>query len=125
MTRDVFSICEDDRLAIATDVMQLGRVRHLPVVSAEDELVGILSQRDLFRDALAQSIAARQGTTPGPLHVREVMTPQVVTIGEGASLVEAARLMTERKVGCLVVLEPNRSRIAGILTESDFVRLHT
>jgi CBS domain-containing protein len=38
------------------------------------------------------------------------------------ALAAAARLMLEKKIGCLVVLE--NEKIVGVLTESDFVKLH-
>jgi CBS domain-containing protein len=53
--------------------------------------------------------------------VKEAMRSEVVTTTPDTPLREAARLMLERKIGCLVVLDD--SRLAGILTESDFVRL--
>ena len=45
----------------------------------------------------------------------------VVTIAPDAPLLEAAKIMFERKIGCLVVLDAGK--IAGILTEGDFVKL--
>jgi len=53
--------------------------------------------------------------------VKEAMKTQVITTTPDTPLVDAARLMLERKIGCLVVL--NQGKIAGILTESDFVKL--
>ena len=49
------------------------------------------------------------------------MATEVVTIRPDASLVEAARLLTERKIGCLPVVD--NGRLVGILTEGDFVAL--
>jgi CBS domain-containing protein len=49
------------------------------------------------------------------------MRTAVVTTTPDAKLADAAKVMFEKKIGCLVVLDGER--IAGILTESDFVRL--
>jgi len=49
------------------------------------------------------------------------MTTDVVTVPPETTLVDAAKLMTEKKIGCLVAVEDGK--IAGILTESDFVQL--
>jgi CBS domain-containing protein len=103
--------------------MRLGRIRHLPVLDDDGQLAGILSQRDLFRGALARALgygARAQQKLLGQLLVKEVMTNHPVTIGPDAPLADAARLMLERKIGCLVVVEDGR--VAGILTESDFVK---
>lgn len=123
MSPDVATLRENDKLSIADDVMRLGRIRHMPVVSDDDELVGIVSQRDLFRGALARALGYgehAQSKMFGMLHVKDVMSRQVSTVSPDAEIREAARLMLDRKIGCLVVTEGER--VAGILTEADFVR---
>ncbi|MCS4541688.1 MAG: CBS domain-containing protein [Euryarchaeota archaeon] len=52
--------------------------------------------------------------------VESIMIKDVVTIEPGKSLSDAARLMTERKIGSLVVIEEDKVR--GIVTESDFLK---
>jgi CBS domain-containing membrane protein len=112
-------------LTLADDIMRLGRIRHLPVVDDDDQLlIGIVSQRDLFRDALAQALGYgrhAQRKILDTLAVKDVMATDVVTTSPDTSLVEAARLLTERKIGCLPVVE--NERLVGILTEGDFVAL--
>ena len=126
MSAEVTTLRRNDALSIADDVMHLGRIRHLPVVDDDGLLVGIVSQRDLFRGALARSLgygAHAQQKLLGQLLVKEVMTNDPVTIGPDAPLAEAAHLMLKRKIGCLVVVQDGR--LVGILTESDFVRRFT
>jgi CBS domain-containing membrane protein len=125
MTADATTLKRNDKLTLADDIMRLGRIRHLPVVDDDGQLlVGIVSQRDLFRDALAQALGYgrhAQRQILDTLSVKEVMTSDVVTTSPDTSLVEAARLLTERKIGCLPVVE--NGRLVGILTEGDFVAL--
>ena len=114
----------NDQLTIADDVMGAARIRHLPVLDEDGKLCGILSQRDMFRGALAAALGygtAAQRKMLAMLVVKEVMTTDVVTIRPDASLAEAAKLMLERRVGCLPVVEGGG--LVGILTESDFVAL--
>jgi CBS domain-containing protein len=123
MSSEVTTLRRNDSLTIADQVMHLGRIRHMPVLDDEGQVVGIVSQRDLFRGALARALgygAHAQQKLLGQLVVKEVMTNDPVTIGPDAPLAEAARLMLERKIGCLVVVE--EGRLVGILTESDFVK---
>jgi CBS domain-containing protein len=54
------------------------------------------------------------------MHVRDGMTGVVVTIGPGHSLADAARAMTERRVGAAVVVDPDQPG-PGILTERDIL----
>ena len=126
MTKEVTTLKRNDQLSIANDVMQLGRIRHMPVVDDEDEelLVGVISQRDLFRGSLARALG--YGTTQQQrliemLLVKEVMTTDPVTTTPDTPLSAAAHLMFERKFGCLPVVDGGR--LVGIITEGDFVRL--
>jgi CBS domain-containing membrane protein len=125
MTADPTTLKRNDQLTLADDIMRLGRVRHLPVLDDEGQLlVGIVTQRDLFRDALAQALGYgrhAQRKILDTLSVKDVMATEVVTISPDASLAYAARLLTERKIGCLPVVE--NGRLVGILTEGDFVAL--
>lgn len=124
MTSEVVTLDVNDSLHIADDVMVLGRIRHMPVVDADGGLEGILSQRDLFKGALARALGYgehAQQKLYDILRVKDVMTVEVMTVPPDAPLVEAARMMTDRKIGCVVVVE--KGRVAGILTETDIVRL--
>jgi CBS domain-containing membrane protein len=124
MTKEVVTLDANDTLSVADDVMGLARIRHMPVIGGDDSVVGLISQRDLFRGALARALGygefARQKLY-GMLKVKDVMTNDVMTIEPKATLADAAKIMTERKIGCLVVLDGDR--MVGILTEGDFVRL--
>jgi CBS domain-containing protein len=124
MSRDVATVRRNDQLLIADDLMQLGRIRHTPVLDDDgQQVVGVLSQRDLFRGALARALgygAHAQQKMLGMLLVKDVMTNDPVTTTPDTPIADAARLMLERKIGCLPVVEGGK--LIGILTESDFVR---
>jgi len=124
MTTNVATLERNDKLLVADDVMRLGRIRHLPVVDSEGELAGIVSQRDLFHSGLLRALGygshAKHQALEG-LVLKEAMKTDVVTVTPDAPLTEAATIMLERKIGCLVVVEGKK--IVGILTESDFVKL--
>jgi CBS domain-containing membrane protein len=124
MTSKVVTLGHNEGLTTVDDVMRLGRIRHLPVVDDDGALAGIVSQRDLFHSGLLRALGygqhARQKALESML-VKEAMHTEVVTISPDTPLSEAAKLMIERKIGCLVVMEGDK--IAGILTEGDFVRL--
>jgi len=124
MTRDVVTLHMNDVLSTADDVMRLGRIRHLLVVDDGGGLVGIVSQRDLFHSGLLKALGygthAKQRALE-TLAVKEAMHTELLTTTPDAALRDAARVMTQKKVGCLPVLE--NGTLVGILTEGDFTLL--
>ena len=52
--------------------------------------------------------------------VGETMSTQLVTMAQGSSLAEAASVMSQRRVGSVLIMDGER--LAGILTERDIVR---
>lgn len=114
MTRDLVTVRESDDLALAESLLKLGGIRHLPVVRG-GKLVGLLTQRDVLRSGHWGKPAARE------LPVSQVMTREPTAVRPGTGLAHAARLMLERKYGCLPVCEDDGT-LVGIVTEADFVR---
>jgi len=125
MSAKVTTLGREDSMEIADGVMSMGRIRHLPVLDGS-EVVGIVSQRDLFRSALGTALAfgiRRPQELMRTLDVGDVMSAPAVTIGPDAPVQEAARTMADKKIGCLPVVE--EGRLVGILTETDILRYAT
>jgi CBS domain-containing protein len=125
MTTEAATLNRNDQLSVADDVMTLGRVRHLPVLDDDGELVGIVSRRDLLHGALASMLgygAKGRHTLLNTILVKEVMTSDPMVVSPDTPLGEAAQIMSVKKIGCLPVIEGNA--LVGILTEGDFVALH-
>lgn len=124
MTSDVVTLEQNTKLAVADDVMRLGRIRHILVVNEDKDLVGVVSQRDLFHGGLLKALGygthAKQQAL-STLLVKEAMKSNPLTTTPDTPLKEAAKLMIEKKIGCLPVLE--KDKLVGVLTEGDFVAL--
>jgi CBS domain-containing protein len=108
MTPHPITLEPQQALDDAERIMRSERIRHLPVVSAEGAIVGLLTQRDLLR--------AR--SSPGA-RLADAMTKAVRTIGPDTPALAAAQLMLDQKFGCLPVVEGDR--LVGIVTEADFL----
>jgi len=120
MSRRVVSIRPDARLSEAAALMRARKIRHLPVVERGGRPVGIVTARDLRQALFAPAVQDGLQNLRGVLDtlvVRDVMTRGVVSVRAATSIREAARLMHERRVGALPVVE--RDRLVGMLTESD------
>ena len=122
MSAEVTTLGRNDTLLLAKDIMNLGRIRHFPVVE-DDELVGVVSQRDLYRASLGTVMQYGEKAQRAFLEsvaVKEIMVDPI-SIGPDATVGDAARLMIEHKIGCLPVLEDNR--LVGIVTETDMLQV--
>ena len=122
MSHPVRTLDRNDMLSIADTVMRNERIRHLPVLDEAGALVGIVSQRDLFLNALVRALG--HGTLARDrsfrtIVVKEVMIDDVVTTTSETPITAAAQVMVDRKIGCLPVVEGRA--VVGILSESDIV----
>lgn len=124
MTREVRSVHRNDSLARATTLMEEGGFRHLLVLDDANEVVGVMSQRDIVFGPLAWSMGQGRHGYEAALErtvVKDVIHEDPRTIDSGSSLAAAAREMLEGRVGCLPVVDGDV--LVGILTESDFLGL--
>jgi CBS domain-containing membrane protein len=123
MTEKVHTLTPKDDLASLYDLMDSLRVRHVPIVDSEGEIVGLVTDRDLSRSALGAVADLPLSVERDILRrrrVRDIMATEPDVIEADARLKEAAGMLLENKVGCLPVVEG--LRLVGILTEADFVR---
>lgn len=116
MTRNVEVVHPDDTLQEAAEKMKELDIGPLPVCD-DGKLVGILTDRDIAVRAVAE------GQDPWTDKVRDVMTPEVVSCCADQDVADAVRLMKEKQIRRLVVLD-NEKRLVGILSLGD-VALHT
>ena len=122
MQREVVTLRASDNLGLAEDIMQLGRIRHLPVLSA-GVVVGIVSQRDLYRAAVSsmlqlQPSAEREWLASVP--VRAVMSANVITAAPDDTVHTAVELMLRHRIGCLPIVE--HGKLVGLVSETDCLR---
>jgi CBS domain-containing protein len=122
MATKVFTVRFDKKLIAVREIMNWGHLRHVPVVNASGEVVGIISHRDLLHAALSSVAAAPEieraqflSTVP----IVQVMKTTVQTIGPDEPVQQAARLMRQAKIGCLPVKE--HGRLVGIISEYDLL----
>jgi CBS domain-containing protein len=121
MVKEVATLDINDELSLANDIMRLGRIRHLPVVDGA-RLVGIVSERDLFRSSLAQALGYGGQASRDlmkTLRIKDIMVPGVATTSPEANLCDAVKIMMNKKIGCLPVVEDDR--LVGLITETDIM----
>jgi len=122
MKTQLVTLNADSKLGFAEDIMYLGRIRHLPVVRG-DCLVGILTQRDLYKASLTSMLTNWKENKEflDSIQVSEVMTKNVATISPDATVEDAAQIMIDKKVGCLPVVK-DKNKLVGLITETDVLQ---
>ncbi|MEW6200746.1 MAG: CBS domain-containing protein [bacterium] len=122
MTNNIVVIERDKPVSEAKRLLDENHFRHLPVVD-DGKVVGIVSDRDINRTlAIAESVRTVCGVeTDKDMKIEDIMTGDFLSIGGDESLRNAAKIMAERKIGCLPVVEDDR--LVGIITETDIMRV--
>ena len=113
MSLTPITIRDDTSYWKAFEIMQEKDLHHIPVFNENEEVVGILTRRDL-------KIAAMH-FGESPVDVSEVMHSPVVTITPDQPLADAAKQMIDHRFGGLPVLDAS-GQLVGILTETDLLR---
>jgi acetoin utilization protein AcuB len=121
MTPNPIRIRPDSDYLAAIAIMRAGRLRRLPVVDENGAILGIVTMGDLRAVQPPQTPKSQAIQRDGVLvRVREIMSSPVVTIPSEYPLEEAARVMLENRIDCLLVTSGDD--LAGIITETDIFR---
>ncbi len=111
MNKNVVTCHPSEKLSVIINKFELFHIAGMPVADKGD-LVGIITQTDVLK-------ALKEGSIQDAI-VRDVMTGGVVTMSPTDSAVYAARLMVEKKINRIPVVE--NGKLIGIVTRGDLIR---
>ncbi|HUM00651.1 MAG TPA: CBS and ACT domain-containing protein [Thermoanaerobaculia bacterium] len=114
MRSPAVTVSADTTLETAYRTMREKGIRHLPVLEG-GQLVGVITDRDL---RLATSVLSPTPFSAGS-RVSGVMRTRPLTADPSDPIEDAARIMREKKIGCLPVLDG--ARLIGIVTGLDLL----
>ncbi len=125
MSKNVISIGPEAGILEARDIMAEHHIRHLPVVDADNKLLGVITDRDV-RSAMPSIFVdscniEEEKEKLSKLKVKEVMTKEVVTISPLYTLQDAILLMQKTQVGAFPVVDEDR-KLKGIISIRDLMR---
>lgn len=113
MIKDVKTARLTDSVKDAAQKMKKDDVGALIVVGGSGEALGIVTERDIVIDIVAD------GTDPETVKVEDIMTKELITIGPDVDLEEAADIMTEHDIKRLPVIY--QGKLVGIVSASDLI----
>ena len=119
MKAPVITVKAQDNAIDLCDLARKHQISHFPVVE-NDKLVGIVTDRTI-REATTSpriyQLLLDLLATVDRVRIEEIINPNVITAPPDMPLPEAAKLMLERKIGCLPVVKDGK--LIGIVTTSD------
>jgi CBS domain-containing protein len=135
MTKDVVTVGPEATVSEIAGLLVRHRISAVPVVSADNQVMGIVSQTDLghrsetgtekkrkwWLEAFADpSTRAREFIKSHALRARDVMTRYLVSVSPQASLAEVADLLDSHRIRQVPVMEGGK--LVGMISRADLVR---
>ena len=113
MSMRVVSVDDSDSVYNAADIIVKNNIGCV-VVTRYGDIVGIVTKGDILRNALLKS------RDPVETKIKDVMTKSPILVDASESLEQAAKLMTEKNVTKLPVLD--EGILVGVISASDIIR---
>ncbi len=125
MTQEVITISPDSTFSEAMDLIRKKGIRRLPVVK-DGKVVGIVTEKDLLSASPSQATTLdvwELTSLLNKLKIKQIMRKEVIHVHPNTPIEDAAKIMADKKIGSLIVLE--EEKLVGIITESDIFKVFT
>lgn len=123
MSKSPVYVAADTSVTEARAIMAREKINKLPVLDKNSNLVGIITKNDLAKAGPSAATTLdiyEMGYLLSKLKVEKVMTKKPVTVSPDEVIEEAARIMADKEIGCLPVVQDGI--LVGIITESDIFK---
>ena len=110
----VITVSVEAVLSVAASLMDVNRIGAVVVIDAQDDIVGVLSERDLVRHM------ARSGAAAPDLKVSYAMTRSIITASGQDDIDACLAQMTDRRIRHLPIVDDGR--LVGIISIGDLVK---
>jgi CBS domain-containing protein len=126
MIKPVKVVRESDDFHVVKDKLETFDIRHLPVVDEDGILVGLMTQRHLFKIHSPRKLESGDWyydkEALDNFILKNVMIKEPFTLGPNSTLEEAMQTMSQFKYGCVIVVDESR-RPCGIVTRNDILKV--
>lgn len=124
MTKKVQVTTEDASLASLRSLFVDAKFQHVPVVNSMQQPIGIVSVKDYFKTLNAVMDNASANTIDLYMKsrkVKQVMSSPVFSVSQDTGILQAASILVERNISCLLVVDAQKHLI-GIVSWKDIMR---
>lgn len=121
MKTEIITLTEDQPIREAANLMMQHKVRHLPIITKDNQLIGLVSDRDI-RDATPSILSnPEEQTHVLKKPIKTIMTTNLITGHPLDFVEEIGAIFYEHHISCLPIVKDKK--LVGIITETDL--LHT
>jgi len=123
MTAPVVTLYQQTTITQAWKLFRERRFRHVPVITQDRKIYGILSDRDLLRyAAISGKVPPYDASTPeATTGIDSLIKTRVVTASEDTEIRQIARILFEQRIGVMPIVSES-GVLNGIITRSDILR---
>jgi len=124
MRTSIVTLKPTDSLNLAQDLIELGGIRHIPIVQ-DNTLVGMIAAHDMFKASFKASqkfsTEEEKETFFKSIKIGDVMTQEVISISPDAPISDAVKIFIDEHIGALPVVDQNNV-LVGLLTVIDILQ---
>lgn len=137
MSKPARTISVNDDFSVAEEIFVTHKLRHLPVVGSDNKLIGVLSQRDVYRAVAPRrfidgTVYYREGIiidqdgyyekdSLNQFIINNIMQKNPKSLTADRPLGEAIHIMVKEKAGCVPIVDKNM-KVVGVITRFDFLK---
>jgi len=122
MTKEVFTVQENEKLSAVVDIFRKHKIRHIPVLSGR-KITGIISRTDINRLTFGALFENQEGADEAVLEIlslNQVMTSKPKVVSEEDSIKEIAEIFATEEFHALPVVA--NGELKGIVTTTDVIK---
>lgn len=122
MTKTLITMAPDNTIMEAHSIMKENEIRHIPIMSNENKLVGIISNRDVQKAMVIKKLNQFNQEIIVPEHykIADFMSWPVITVSENTHVKLVAEVLLIEKISSVVVVD-DKSNVTGIVTVKDIL----
>ena len=138
MTKPVYTVGMEEELSVVESLFTQHAIRHVPIVDMSNKLVGLISQRHLYKTRSPRKLPMETGAVYGDDKIvdgdsyyeksvldsyilKNVMMPNPPTLKANNSLADSLKIMIEQKIGCVIIID-DIQHVVGIITRLDIMK---
>ena len=118
MIQDILTLAPTNTVSEALELMQSKKIRHIPVVTSDQTIVGLVTDRDL-KEVIPSILSSETDSSVYNIELSSIMTKNLI-VGHPMDFVEeSAIIFYDKQIGCLPIVSNNK--LVGIITETDLL----